>query len=50
LSYDPGAQQYADGLRFAVVRTTDGKAVATGRARLSKAAADKTEDAYKRNA
>ena len=44
-----GAQHYPDELRFAVVRTTDGKAVANGRTRLSKAAADKTEDAYKRN-
>ena len=32
-----------------MVRTTDGQAVAKGRTRLSKAAADKTEDAYKRN-
>ena len=44
-----GPQHYPDGLHFAVVRTTDGKAVAQGRTRLSKAAADKTEDALKRN-
>ena len=44
-----GPQHYPDGLNFAVVRTTDGQAVAKGRTRLSKAAADKTEDAFQRN-
>lgn len=44
-----GPQKYADGLAFAVVRTSDRKPVASGRTRLSKALEDKTEDAYNRN-
>jgi len=44
-----GPQRYPEGLAFSVVRTTDSKAIAKGRTRLAKSAADKTEDAYGRN-
>jgi endoglucanase len=44
-----GPQTYTAGLRFVVAHAEDGRPVARGLTRLSKAAADRTEDAYQRN-